>query len=383
MHGKITMSPPTGKARTLPRLLFPLLLAALFVYFPSCGGKKETIAEKRKKSVDVHFFRGFDYAKAGKDEGAKEEFRKALQLQPGHAESHLHLGLVYGREGNTEGEYHEYLEALKSKPDYALAYYNLGILYEEQDMLLLAIQAFELAVEKDPLLTAAYEHLGFLYQETEDYPASMESLEELLRLAPDDALAHNLLGKALEVEGRFEEAAGEKARAARLDDDFAFPEAAPGLKPGDGAPAPQKDPGLIYREFKDRADRFRKDGDMFSSNEKSLFAQLSYSEAILNYEKILFVLPGNEGAEPSPAASGSPADSRDRDIQLLENVRSYISCHRKRLQLDPDYLQTSLEAFKNTANFYRDYESEAVRDSIVQDCVQAAQDLGFRLVRLE
>jgi tetratricopeptide (TPR) repeat protein len=375
MQGRITVNPATGKAQSALRLIFPLLLAALFVAFPSCGRNKDKVVERQKKSVDIHFFRGFADAKEGKNASAKNEFREAIELDPNHAESHLHLGMVYGNEGNIEGEYEEYLKALKAKPGYAVAYYNLGILYEGQDMLLLAIQAFELAVEKDPVLAAAYEHLGFLYQETEDYPASIESLEALLKLTPENAVAHSLLGDALEAENRFEEAAQEKRRATQLDDEFASLEGSAGPK--------LKEPGVVYREFNERADRFRKDGDMFSSHEKSVLAQLSYSEAILNYERILFVSPGKEGAEASSAASLSADAQRERNIELLENVGNYISCHRKRLQLDPDYLQTSLEAFKTTANFYRDYEPESARDAIVQECIQAAKDLGFQLVRQE
>ncbi len=75
------------------------------------------------------FFAGNAHMLAGQLSQAEEQYNKAIQLDPGSAESHNALAVVYGRQGKYSLAVSEEQEAVRLRPGYEEALTNLGVSY--------------------------------------------------------------------------------------------------------------------------------------------------------------------------------------------------------------------------------------------------------------
>jgi len=92
----------------------------------------------------------------GAPEAALAAYRRALELDPGHAGAHLNLGrLLHEREDLAEAELH-YRLALSAPGQAALAAYNLGIVLEDQGQPVAALWSYQAALAADPALADAH-----------------------------------------------------------------------------------------------------------------------------------------------------------------------------------------------------------------------------------
>jgi len=62
------------------------------------------------------------------------EFRKALELDPNHLESHMYLGEVFYDEGNFVKAGAEYKQAIKIDPQSAAAHNQLSLTLDKQGL---------------------------------------------------------------------------------------------------------------------------------------------------------------------------------------------------------------------------------------------------------
>jgi tetratricopeptide (TPR) repeat protein len=76
-------------------------------------------------------------------EEAEEAYRKAIELDPKHAQAYYTLGVVLGMQDRTEEAEEAYRKAIELDPNHAKAYYNLGVMLGEQENLAEAIQCFK------------------------------------------------------------------------------------------------------------------------------------------------------------------------------------------------------------------------------------------------
>ena len=88
--------------------------------------------ERAAASADELNQAGIRLAQQGRLEEALLSFRRALQIQPGLAQSHNNLGIALQDQGRLEEAVASYQRALALKPDYAVAYNNLGTALKEQ-----------------------------------------------------------------------------------------------------------------------------------------------------------------------------------------------------------------------------------------------------------
>ena len=74
--------------------------------------------------------KGIVHAGAGRDADAEAAFRRALEIEPGHAIAHAELGIVLRRQGRFGAADAAYQAALELDPGYALAWRNRGVLLD-------------------------------------------------------------------------------------------------------------------------------------------------------------------------------------------------------------------------------------------------------------
>jgi tetratricopeptide (TPR) repeat protein len=95
---------------------------------------------------------------------ARDAYRRALELDPHHADAHVNLGrLLLETARASEAETH-FRAVLADQPEYATAWYNLGIALEDERRPGDAIKAYERAIAADRRLADAYFNLARLYE---------------------------------------------------------------------------------------------------------------------------------------------------------------------------------------------------------------------------
>jgi tetratricopeptide (TPR) repeat protein len=114
-------------------------------------------------SADRWFALGMDLEAAAPDD-ARDAYRRALELEPGHVEARLNLGRLLHMGGRiTEAEAH-YRAVLASAAPSPTAAFNLGTALEDQGRAAEAIAAYRDAIAADPAFADAHFNLARLYE---------------------------------------------------------------------------------------------------------------------------------------------------------------------------------------------------------------------------
>ena len=119
-------------------------------------GEKLTAADWYRLGCDVE-------AAAPKD--ARDAYRRAVELEPHHADAHVNLGRLLHEDGKTGAAEVHYRIALTANPKHAAAAFNLGVALEDRGKLREAALAYERALASDPDFLDAHYNLGLVYEE--------------------------------------------------------------------------------------------------------------------------------------------------------------------------------------------------------------------------
>ncbi len=117
---------------------------------------------------------------------AEEAFRRAVELDPGHADACVNLGVLLHERGDVEGAELCYRLALRAAADKARASYNLGVALEDQGQAADAVRAYEEAVAADADLADAHYNLSRLYELAGDRAAALRHLRSYGELIHTD-----------------------------------------------------------------------------------------------------------------------------------------------------------------------------------------------------
>jgi len=150
-----------------------------------------------------------------KYEGALEQYLRLSELEPSDPRHYLRLALIYRRLGKLDKAEEMLLRAKQDAPGSLEVIYNEALTYRAQGRFEDAIRVLSDAVaaargtERPSTMAILYEQLGALFREVENYPAALETFEELRALGPeqekrareliiDTYRMNRQLGKALE-----------------------------------------------------------------------------------------------------------------------------------------------------------------------------------------
>lgn len=150
-------------------------LSVLFLGFPL-----DTLAQSNR-AAEEHGQRGEALFSQGNWEGAIQELRTAVRLDPDRPDLRANLGMAYYFKGDTAAAVTELKAALDLDPTRVDAAHGLGLaLYDEGD-LDGAIAAFGTASRLNP---TAYYNLGNALERQGNYPAAVEAYRNYLAAAP-------------------------------------------------------------------------------------------------------------------------------------------------------------------------------------------------------
>jgi tetratricopeptide (TPR) repeat protein len=126
-------------------------------------GERAKVAAPLRDAADLDaepwYQRGCDL-EATDAEAAREAYRRAVSLDPSHADAHVNLGRLLHEAGDAAAAEEHYRSALEARPNDATAAFDLGVALEDLGRDIEAIDAYEKAVELDPEHADAYFNLA-------------------------------------------------------------------------------------------------------------------------------------------------------------------------------------------------------------------------------
>jgi len=132
-------------------------------------------------TADEWFDAGIDLEAVAPDR-AGEAYRRALALEPTHADALLNLGRLLHEDGDLDGAEEMYQAAAEADPAAARPRYNLGVALEDHGRPADAIVAYRHALKLEPDLASAHYNLSRLLQARGDRPGAIRHLTEYKRL---------------------------------------------------------------------------------------------------------------------------------------------------------------------------------------------------------
>jgi tetratricopeptide (TPR) repeat protein len=108
--------------------------------------------------------------------GAETAYRRAIELDPKHADAHVNLGRLLHQAGRVNAAADQYRQALLVQA-HPTAAFNLGIALEDLGRSGEAAQAYRAAIELDPALAEAHYNLANLCQRQGDRLSAIRHLK--------------------------------------------------------------------------------------------------------------------------------------------------------------------------------------------------------------
>ena len=137
---------------------------------------------------------------------AKEEFQRAISLDPVHANSHANLGIAYYSLGKYDSAATALRTALKHDPGHLHGHYTLGLIYSAQGKQYeLALQAFEQVARADPDDPLVHYYLGQVKAKLGRSGEAISALRRAIRLDPYNTSAYYALANQLRRQGHAKE----------------------------------------------------------------------------------------------------------------------------------------------------------------------------------
>src|SRR2546426_6455955 len=141
--------------------------------------RRAAAARRVQEDLDAEqwFALGLELEVSEPDE-ARDAYRRALELDPDHADAHVNLGrLLVEAERAEEAETH-FRAVVATHPGHATAWFNLGIALEDRRRPNDAVKAYEQAIAADRRLADAYFNLARLYEQAGKSAAGLRNLLE-------------------------------------------------------------------------------------------------------------------------------------------------------------------------------------------------------------
>ncbi|HZQ25087.1 MAG TPA: winged helix-turn-helix domain-containing protein [Terriglobales bacterium] len=163
----------------------------------------DTLAEAHTSLAYIHFTYDWDWA------GAEEEFKTAINLNPGYDTAHHWYSHELTALGRTQESLAEAKRALELAPTDTVMNEHMGWHYMMARDYEHAIPNCRRALELDPNFLLAHRVLGLAYQYEKRYPEALQEFQKGVELSQADPVAEAYLARA-------DAAAGQKEQASQI-----------------------------------------------------------------------------------------------------------------------------------------------------------------------
>ncbi|MDD9972103.1 MAG: tetratricopeptide repeat protein [Myxococcales bacterium] len=179
--------------------------------------------------ADIHNMMGVIHHDSGRLEEARDEFRRALDINPRYTEAALNLAVTYNDLGDYTAAQQTYRVALGRGTDgservdsyargkIANLHAEVAQAYVDLDMPNEAIQEYRSAIRLCPQFADLRVKLADVYRHVGDLESARYELSEAIRVRPDYLRARVAMGVVHLVSGKRQQAIEEWERALRID----------------------------------------------------------------------------------------------------------------------------------------------------------------------
>lgn len=192
------------------------LIVLLMLVSAGCGFTEAQL--KKEKEASAHYKLGVSYLNENQLQKAFIEFNKATEVDPNNKDVHYALGHVHFQKQEYVEAAEEFKKSLSIDPRYSEAHNYLGKVYEVQGAPEKAIAAYREALKNPQYDTPQkpYLNLGLIYVKQEKYDQAAREFQNVLRVDPENIIAHNELGRAYYQMGKPKEAIASYQEAIRM-----------------------------------------------------------------------------------------------------------------------------------------------------------------------
>ena len=141
----------------------------------------ERAGDPRSLSAEDWYELGFELEASSIVE-ATAAYRRALEADDGHADTHLNLGRLLHEEGDPDTASRHYRAALSARPDDATAAFNLGVANQDLGNVEESLACYRASLEADPSLADAHFNLAVLLEQGGDNAEAIRHLKAYMRM---------------------------------------------------------------------------------------------------------------------------------------------------------------------------------------------------------
>jgi TolB-like protein/Tfp pilus assembly protein PilF len=160
----------------------------------------KTLAEAQTTLAHVRAFYDWDWA------GAEQEFKRAIELNPGYAFSHHWYALYLAAMGRHREALAEEIRAQEIDPLSLIINKNVGTILYYAGRLDQSIEQYQKALELDPNFVRTHFYLGLAYLQKGMYEEAIAEYQKALSISGGVTVLMALLGHAYALSGRAGEA---------------------------------------------------------------------------------------------------------------------------------------------------------------------------------
>jgi tetratricopeptide (TPR) repeat protein len=187
--------------------------------------------ERNPKDAQAWYYLGRAKYNENRFDEALAAFKECLKLDPKNVKAEDNLGLSHQALGQTSEAFTAFRNAISWQAQLLKKnsgpFINIGGLLLEQNKVDEALAYLVEAVEISPEEARAHEQLGKAYSRQNDLEKAQIELERAVSLSADNAALHFMLGQLYRKRGMNEKAKAELERGAALKDSGAKPKQAP------------------------------------------------------------------------------------------------------------------------------------------------------------
>ncbi|MBN2351715.1 MAG: tetratricopeptide repeat protein [Spirochaetales bacterium] len=180
-----------------------------------------TSISQNPRNILMYTNRGYERYIRNDFQGAIEDFKKALTLDPDYAAAYNNMGTVYSAKGDLEQAVKEYDKAVQLDPRYAEAYNNRGKAYADMRDYKQAMKDFNKTIELNPNYAEAYKNRGNAYSDLGDRAMADKDYAKAIEVDPEFADAYINRGNLFSVKGDIDNAIANYRKAVELNPNYA------------------------------------------------------------------------------------------------------------------------------------------------------------------
>ena len=185
---------------------------------------EDVVDQKIKSKTAIHLFKGQSYREKEQWDEAIAEYNIALEIDPKFTMAYNDRGIAYRWKGQHDQAISDHNKALDLNPRYVRAYISRGITYGVKGELDLAISDFSKALEINPRDADSYFSRGIAYGERGQCDKAISDYTKAIELNPRDAYFYRYRGLAYYHKGQYDQAISDYTKAIEIDprDDYAY-----------------------------------------------------------------------------------------------------------------------------------------------------------------